>query len=91
MLLEYLKLELSTKKTKWTTHSSFTVINREFSICTMDGFSDFKTSNVASSIRRLSDPLRIVELRGPTDDKLDACTHECNWHSNRPRIIRRAN
>ena len=64
---------------------------RELSICTMHGFCDSKTSNVASSPLRLSDLSRVVELEGPTDDKFDACAHEWNWHSNRPRIIRCAN
>ena len=50
-----------------------------------------KHQTLRPSPRRWSDPLRTVELRGPTDDKFDACTHECNWHFNRPRIIRRAN
>ena len=53
----------------------------EFLICTMDRFCDGKTSNVASSPRRLSGPLRVVELGGPTDDKVDACTHDSKCHS----------
>ena len=65
--------------------------NRELLICTMNGFCDGKTSNVVSSPWQLSGPLHVVELGGLTDDKFDACAHESNWHSNRPRIIRRAN
>ena len=36
--------------------------------------------------------LCVVELERPTDDKFAPCTLEWgNWHSNRPRIISRAN
>ena len=48
----------------------------ELSICTTDGSYDGKTPNVASSPRRLSGPLRVVALGGPTEDKFDACAHE---------------
>ena len=65
--------------------------SRKFSICTMDGFCKSKTSNIASPPRRLSGPLRVVELGGPMNDKVGACAHEWNWHSNHPRIIRHAN
>ena len=64
---------------------------REFSICTMDGFCKSKTSNIASSPRRLSGPLRVLELGGPMNDKVGAYAHEWNWHSSHPRIIRLAN
>ena len=37
---------------------------------------DGKTPNVASSPRRLSGPLRVVALGGPTEEKFDACAHE---------------
>ena len=47
--------------------------SRELSICMTDDFSDGKTSNIASSPRRSSGPLYVVELGGPTDDKFDAC------------------
>ena len=40
---------------------------RELLIYTVDGLCDGKTSNVASSPRRLSGPLRVVDLGGPTD------------------------
>ena len=53
----------------------------EFLICTTGGFCDGKTSNVASSPRRLSGPLRFVKLEGPTDDKVDACAHDPKCHS----------
>ena len=66
-------------------------IMRELLICTTNGFCDGKTSNVASSPRRLSGSLRVVEPGGPMDDKFDTCTHEWNWHPNHPRIIGHAN
>ena len=50
--------------------------NTELSICTTHGSYDGKTPNVASSPRRLSGPLRVVALGGPTEDKFDACAHE---------------
>ena len=31
-------------------------------------------------------PVCVLELGGRTDDKFDACAHEWNWHTNRPRI-----
>ena len=42
----------------------------ELSICSTIGFCDDKTSNIASSPRRWSVPLRVVELETPTDDKI---------------------
>ena len=36
---------------------------------------DGKTSNVASSLRQLTNPLRVVELGQLTDGKFDACAH----------------
>ena len=44
----------------------------EFLIGTMDGFCDGKTSNIASWHH--DDPLRMVELGGPADDKVEPCT-----------------
>ena len=55
-------------------------LNTELSICTMDGSYDGKTPNVASSPWRLSGPLRVVALGGPTEDKFDACAHEWNCY-----------
>ena len=57
----------------------------------MDGSCDNKIINVASTPRRLSGPLRVVELGGQMDDKFDACAQQWNLHSNCPRIIRHAN
>ena len=51
---------------------------------TIDGC-DGKISNVTSSPRRLSGPLRVVELRGPTHDKFDACAHE--WLIGIPTVL----
>ena len=51
----------------------------EFSMT--DGFCDGKTSNVASLPRRLSGPLRVVELGGLTDEKVGACAHDSKCHS----------
>ena len=68
--------------------------NKEFSICTTDGFCDGKhgkTSNVASSPRRLSGPLHVVELGWPTDDRVDAYAHDSKCQFKRPRFVRRAN
>ena len=39
----------------------------------MDGFCHCKTLNAASSPQRLSDPLRVIDLGGLTDDKFHAC------------------
>ena len=64
---------------------------RKISICTTDGFSDGKTSNVSSSPQQLSGSLLVIELGGLTDDRFDAGAHEQNWHSNCPRIIHCAN
>ena len=50
--------------------------NRELSICTTDGFCNGRIINVASSPRRLSGPLRVVELEGPMDDKFNWMIHE---------------
>ena len=50
----------------------------ELSICPTIGFCDDKTSNIASSPRRWSVPLCVVELGRPTDDKFDACEQEWN-------------
>ena len=73
----YTRQKFSTATTEWT---ALSVIS-EFLICTTDGFYDGKTSNVASSPQRLSGPLRVVELGGPTDDKADACTQDSKCHS----------
>ena len=62
---------------------------RSFSICTTDGSYDGKTPNVASSPRRLSGPFRVVALGGPTEDKFDACAHECNCYLTVAEPIRR--
>ena len=61
----------------------------ELSICTTDGSYDGKTPNVASSPRRLSGPLRVVALGGPTEDKFDACAHERNCYLTVSESIRR--
>ena len=61
----------------------------ELSICTTDGSYDGKTPNVASSPRRLSGPLRVVALGGPTEDKFDACAHEWNCYLTVAESIRR--
>ena len=45
-----------------------------------NGFCDSKTSHVALSPRWLSGPLRVVKLLRPTDDKVDACTHDSKCH-----------
>ena len=50
-------------------------MNLHHSLC------DGKTSNVASSPRRLSGPLSVVELGGPTDDIVNACAHGSKCHS----------
>ena len=63
--------------------------NTELSICTTDGSYDGKTPNVASSPRRLSGPLRVVALGGPTEDKFDACAHEWNYYLTVAESIRR--
>ena len=63
---------------------------RELLICMMDRFCNGKTSNIASSPQWLSGPLHVVKLGGPMDDKFITCTHEQNWHFNRPKIIRHA-
>ena len=61
----------------------------ELSICTTDRSYDGKTPNVASSPRRLSGPLRVVALGGPTEDKFDACAHEWNCYLIVAESIRR--
>ena len=61
----------------------------ELSICTTDGSYDGKTPNVASSPRRLSGPLRVVALGGPTEDKFDVCAHEWNCYLTVAESIRR--
>ena len=67
----------------------FSFINTELLICTTDGSYDGKTPNVASSPRRLSGPLRVVALGGPTEDKFDACAHEWNCYLTVAESIRR--
>ena len=64
-------------------------VSTELSICTTDGSYDGKTPNVASSPRRLSGPLRVVALGGPTEDKFDACAHEWNCYLTVAESIRR--
>ena len=55
--------------------------NRELSNCTMDGFCNSKTSNVASLPQQSSGPYSVVEMGGPMEDKFDACAHKWNWQS----------
>ena len=57
----------------------------------MDGFSNDKTWSVGTSTWWLSDPLYVVGLKGPMDDRFETCAHQWNWHFTHPRIIHHAN
>ena len=59
----------------WCHQSPQLIDNRELWICMMDGFSNGKTSSIASSPQSLSGPLRGVELGGPMDNKFEAYAH----------------